>query len=69
MIVNNGLRACTATWWALDGQWRCVGAMKPLSKFCSWISPEKADKAARQQGFTPVWRRRINPANKGRLFC
>jgi hypothetical protein len=68
MIISDGLKVRTATWWALDGKWVCVGAMKGLSKSCPWSSPEIADKAVRQQGHEPVWKRRHSPANPGRLY-
>lgn len=50
IVVINRQPHCQATWWLLNGEWHCVGAMKAISNWVPGLTPEKAMQLLRQSG-------------------
>jgi hypothetical protein len=46
---------CQATWWYLDGGWKCVGSMKGWSRWILGLSMDQAEQRLRQMKVEFKW--------------
>lgn len=63
LILKGTGKHCQATWWLINGNWRCVGAMRAVSHWITDYTPERAMEKAIQYGFRCSLIERHNPDN------